>query len=222
MSAVTKRRRFLLPEMEGRSARWYARQRNTPNQVTQFRTQAAELTKGLAPGAAVLEVAPGPGILAIEMARLGFAVTGLDVSHTMVEIAREAASAAAVEVDFREGDASATPFAGGSFDLVVCQAAFKNFRQPLDALNEMARVLKPGGQAVIQDMNQEATGAAIAAEVREQGLTWLNGFITRRVLEGLRRRAYTPARFEQLAAASDFGGCKVYAKGIGLEVRLRK
>ena len=222
MSTATRPRRLLLPEMEGVTARWYARMRNTPSQVAQFRSQAGRLTKGLEPGSRVLEVAPGPGILAVEMARLGFAVTGLDISRTMVEIAVQRAAADAIEVEFRQGDATAMDFPDGSFDLVVCQAAFKNFRRPVEALNEMARVLRPGGRAVIQDMNREATAADIAAEVRQQQLGWFNGFITRRILEGLRRRAFTPARFEQLAAASAFGACAVSTEGIGLEVRLRK
>jgi len=123
------RRRHLLPEMEGLTARWYARQRGTPSQLALYRDQAARLTAGLADGAAVLEVAPGPGFHAIEVARLGrFPVTGLDISHTMVGIAGENATAAGVSVDFRLGDASAMPFADGSFDVIVCQAAFKNFR----------------------------------------------------------------------------------------------
>src|SRR5439155_561592 len=93
-----KERRLLLPEMEGMSARWYARQRGTPSQIAAFREQAAQLTRGIPAGAHVLEVAPGPGYLAIEIARLrGLSVTGLDISRTMVEIARENASAAEFE-----------------------------------------------------------------------------------------------------------------------------
>src|SRR5262245_27151270 len=92
---VRNRRRLLLPEMEGMTARWYARQRGTPSQVAVFREQAARLTAGLPSGADVLEVAPGPGYLAVELARPArFQVTGLDISRTMVEIAHENATAA--------------------------------------------------------------------------------------------------------------------------------
>src|SRR5262249_61918754 len=116
------RRRHLLPEMEGMTARWYARQRGTPSQIAVFREQAAQLTAGLPDGADVLEVAPGPGYLAIEMARRGhFRVIGLDISRTMVEIARENAAAAGVAVDFSRGDATAMQFADGSFDLIGWQ-----------------------------------------------------------------------------------------------------
>ena len=76
--------------MEGMVARWYARIRRSGSQIEEWRKQAAQLTDGLPDGADVLEVAPGPGYFAIEMARLGrFHVTGLDISHTFVEIATE-------------------------------------------------------------------------------------------------------------------------------------
>lgn len=223
MSAELHRRRYLLPEMEGMTARWYARQRGTPSQLALYREQAAALTAALPDGAAVLEVAPGPGYFAIEVAGLGrFRVTGLDISRTMVEIAREQAAAAGVAVDFQNGDATAMPFADGSFDLIVCQAAFKNFRRPVSALDEMHRVLRPGGLAVIQDLRKEATAADIDREVRNQGLGAVNGFITRRVLAGLRNRAYTTAQFERLVADSRFSSGTFHSDGIGLEVRLRK
>ena len=61
----------LVPEMEGPLARWYARQRATESQIKAVRQHAARLTDGLASGARVLEIAPGPGYLAIEIARLG-------------------------------------------------------------------------------------------------------------------------------------------------------
>ena len=93
----------------------------------------------------MLEVAPGPGYFAIEMARLDrLRVTGLDISHTFMEIARENARQAGVSVDFQQGNTSNMPFAEGSFDLIICQAAFKNFSQPSKAINEMYRVYVAG------------------------------------------------------------------------------
>jgi len=208
--------------MEGMTARWYARQRGTPSQISTVRRQAAELT-GALPSGDVLEVAPGPGYLAIEIARLGhFRVTGLDISHTMVEISRENAAAAAVTVDFRQGDATEMPFADGSFDLIVCQAAFKNFRQPVSALNEMHRVLRPGGRAVIQDLRKEASSSDINREVENQNLGAVSRFITKRILAGLRSRAYSAIQLERLVTESNFRDCEINADGIGLEVRLTK
>jgi ubiquinone/menaquinone biosynthesis C-methylase UbiE len=209
--------------MEGIVARWYSGLRSSESQIDLWRKQAAELTEGLPNGAAVLEVAPGPGYFAIEVARLGrFEVAGLDISRTFVEIASENARQAGVSVDFRLGSAAEMPFADGSFDLIVCQAAFKNFAQPGGALDEMHRVLREGGTAVIQDMNKGATAADIGREVSGMGVGRVSRLMTRVTLSGLRRRAYTTEGFRELAAASAFGTCEIQARGIGLEVRLRK
>jgi ubiquinone/menaquinone biosynthesis C-methylase UbiE len=157
------------------------------------------------------------------MARLGrFHVTGLDISHTFVGIARENARQAGVSVDFQQGDASSMPFADGSFDLIVCQAAFKNFSRPGKAIDEMHRVLRDGGTAVIQDLRKDASDAAIRDEVDRMRLGPVNAFMTRQALGMLRRRAYTKEQFERLAAASAFGGCEIETSGIGMEVRLKK
>ena len=49
------------------------------------------------------------------------------------------------------------PFDSGSFDFVYCRAAFKNFSEPIRAIDEMNRVLKPGGKAVIVDLRKDAS-----------------------------------------------------------------
>jgi ubiquinone/menaquinone biosynthesis C-methylase UbiE len=219
----TRRWRLKGPEMEGPIARWYARVRGSQSQIEAYRKQAAQLTAGLLDGAKVLEVAPGPGYLSIEMARLRrLRVTALDISHTFVEIGSENARRAGVTVDFRQGDVASMPFEAASFDLIVCQAAFKNFALPRTALGEMHRVLGAGGTAVIQDMSHDATHAAIEEEVRGMDLGRLSSFMTKATLERLRKRAYSPLRFELLVAESPFQTCEITTAGIGLEVRLKK
>lgn len=218
-----RQKRFKVPKMEGATARWYARQRGSRSQIEAYREQAAQLTEGLPSGADVLEVAPGPGYLAVEMARLGgIHVTGLDISHSFVEIASENARQAAVSVDFRHGDAESMPLDSESFDLIVCQAAFKNFARPVDALNEMHRVLRTGGTAVIQDMSRDASGADIDHEVKRMEIGGPSAFMTKWTLAALRLRASSRAQFEHLAAASAFRTCTIQMEGIGMEVRLEK
>jgi len=215
--------RFKGPEMEGVVARWYARIRGTGSQIEGYRKEAERLTGSLPAGARVLEVAFGPGYLAIELARLGrFQVTGLDVSHTFVKIATGKAREAGVSADFHQGDSAVMPFEADTFDLIVCQAAFKNFVHPASALSEMHRVLRIGGTAVIQDMSSDATHAAIEREVEGMHLGRVSSFTTKGTLEMLKRRAYSPARFESLAAESPFQTCTITTEGIGLEVRLTK
>jgi ubiquinone/menaquinone biosynthesis C-methylase UbiE len=216
-------RRKLIPEMEGASARRYATIRGTDAQLQEYRRQAAQIAETLTDGAAVLEVAPGPGYLSVELAKLGrYQITGLDVSATFVALAQQLAERAGVTVDFRQGDVAAMPFDDGQFDLIICQAAFKNFGQPLTAINEMHRVLRPGGRSIIQDMSADASGRAIKAEVAGMGVGPVSGLTTRVILTWLRRRAYSARQFEELAERSEFGTATVAAGGIGLEVTLLK
>jgi len=208
--------------MEGRAARLYARVRQSEAQQASFREQAARFVADLPEGAEILEVAPGPGYLAAEMARSGrVRVTGLDVSHTMLEIAAGTARAVGVSVTLRHGDVRAMPFADMSFERIVCQAAFKSFPEPLRALDEMHRVLRPGGQAIIQDMRGDATGRAIAREAATAG-HGLARLWVRLALTGLRRQALTPAQFDALARRSAFGPGVITQNALGLEVRLTR
>jgi ubiquinone/menaquinone biosynthesis C-methylase UbiE len=219
-----REKRFkLIPEMEGRQARWYARQRRSGGQPAAYRARAAELAAALPDGAAVLEVAPGPGYLAVELARGGrVGVHGVDVSRTMVQIAAEHAAEQGVEADFRQGDVADLPFPDATFDLVVTQAAFKNFTAPVRALDEIHRVLKPGGTAIVEDMSADATDTDIAAEVDAMALNRVNTFVTNAALHVLRRRAYGRATFEALAERSRFGTAEITTAGITVTVTLRK
>ncbi|HLH94407.1 MAG TPA: class I SAM-dependent methyltransferase [Xanthobacteraceae bacterium] len=207
--------------MEGPVASWYAR--NTASSAGEFAELARRVAAELTPGAAVLEIAPGPGYLAIELARRGpWQVTGLDISHSFVRIASENAARAGVAVSFRHGNAAAQPFAPCSFDFIVCRAAFKNFADPIGALTEMHRVLLPRGTALIIDMRKDATDAAVDDQVSRMGLGTLSRWMTRMILKSLRRRAYSGQDFERMIAASPFGRGEINAAPLGFEVRLMK
>src|SRR5262249_6178832 len=147
--------------MEGVIAGWYAR--NTGRDMHRFTDAAHLVSERVRPGGDVLEVAPGPGYLAIELAKRGYHVTTLDISRSFVRIARENAEANGVTIDVRYGNASAMPLPDASFDFVVCMAAFKNFSNPLGAINEMYRVLRPGGESAILDLRKDASLQDIAS-----------------------------------------------------------
>ena len=113
----------------------------------------ARLLLGLGEGENVLDVACGPGNFSREFARAvgpqGF-VAGLDASRTMLERGVEENRRAAVEnLVLVRGDATAMPFADLSFDGVCCFAALHLFDDPFGALDEMRRVLAPGGRIAV-------------------------------------------------------------------------
>jgi ubiquinone/menaquinone biosynthesis C-methylase UbiE len=208
--------------MEGVIASWYAK--STGANLAEFETEAARIGARLAPGARVLEIAPGPGYLAVALARSGdFRVTGLDISRSFVRIASENAARAGCAVEFIEGDAAAMPFAADTFDFIVCRAAFKNFTDPDGALREMHRTLRDGGEAVIIDMSRDASDVEIDAHVEAMKLPWVDALMTRTILKHpLRNAAYSRADFDHMATASPFNGAEIREESIGLEVWLRK
>jgi ubiquinone/menaquinone biosynthesis C-methylase UbiE len=207
--------------MEGPIASWYAK--NTAGDTRRFAMWVRRYAEALPSGASVLEVAPGPGYMAIALAQRGLRVTGLDISHSFVRIARENARRAGVDVDFQHGNASGMPFPDGTFDFATCHAAFKNFADPVGALDELHRVLKPGGHASIVDLRKEASWAEIEEEVRGMGLSAVNAFLTRLTFRTvLLRSAYTRPALEAMVARSRFGRGEIVREGIGFELRLSR
>ncbi len=208
--------------MEGAVAKWYASL--TRKSMDEFKALAQRTAAQLPPRSSVLEVAPGPGYFAIELAKLGdYRITGLDISETFVEIARRQAAQAGVQVDFQRGDASSMPLWNETFDLVVCRAAFKNFTEPKRALEEMYRVLKPGGKALIIDLRRDATPESIAQAVAGMQVGAVNGAITRLTFRFmLLKRAYSKQDFEDLISETEFGSAEIREDLIGLEITLTK
>ena len=94
-------------------------------------------------GKRVLDIATGPGYVAARAAERGADAVGLDFSETMLAYARSRAPA----VEFVQGDATALPFADGSFDAVTCAFLLLHLGRPEAAPAEAARVLVPGGRA---------------------------------------------------------------------------
>ncbi len=206
--------------MEGAVARWYASL--TYKSLDEFRALARRVAEQVPPGSQILEVAPGPGYFAIELAKLGdYQVTGLDISHTFVEIARGKAGQAGVKVDFRHGDAAHMPFADGSFDFLFCRAAFKNFSEPVRALEEMYRVLKPGGCAQVIDLRRDAPMQSISQAVEGMRLGRMDALLTKLTFRFmLLRRAYTRQDFEQFLSQTKFGPNDINESSLGLELSL--
>jgi ubiquinone/menaquinone biosynthesis C-methylase UbiE len=207
--------------MEGAIARWYTK--NTGRDLRRFEGAARAVSERVSPPGRVLEVAPGPGYLSVELAKRGYEVAAVDISRSFVRIVAERAKEAGVAIDIRQGDAAAMPFDDASFDYVVCMAAFKNFASPVGAIDEMYRVLRPGGQASIYDLRKGAAREDIEAEVRGMRLSALNRMLTRWTFRHmLLKSAYTVERIEEMARESRFQRGRVSQDGIGFELLLTK
>jgi SAM-dependent methyltransferase len=110
-----------------------------------------------------LEVACGPGLIARAMAPRVGSVVGLDLTPAMVEKARAEAAAARVEnVSFEFGDATALDLPDDSLDGAITRFSLHHIPAPVRALEEMRRVVRPGGYVVVADHVTDDDGAAAA------------------------------------------------------------
>jgi demethylmenaquinone methyltransferase / 2-methoxy-6-polyprenyl-1,4-benzoquinol methylase len=143
-----------LPETQVRAmfdriARVYDRMNSvmTAGMHHRWRERAADLAR-VGPGSRALDVGTGTGDLAIELARRGAAVTGLDFAPAMLEVARRKAP----EIAFERGDALALPHGDGEFDAVTVGFGARNFSDLDRGLREMARVTRAGGRVVVLEI----------------------------------------------------------------------
>jgi len=208
--------------MEGFIARQYDKSAQR-DMADLYRTWATKLSGGLAEGDKVLEIAPGPGYLAIELAkRRNLKIIGLDISETFVAIARRNAQSAGVNIDFQHGNVSAMPFENEKFDFLMCTSSFKNFSEPIKALNEMYRVLKPGAKAWISDLRRDVSTETIDSFVNDtmkiRGLAGI--FMKYTFKHTLRPRALTRAQFKELIAKTPFTKVEITENPMDLEVLL--
>lgn len=138
-------------------------------------------------GVMVLDVGTGDGTYAIEAARRGALVTGLDVQVEMLVAARARGAERRLAIEFEVGRAEALPFDEGRFDVVLAVTVLCFVEDPRAAVREMARVLAPGGRLVLGELSRHSLWAV---ERRARGWlgarTWKRAkFWSRRELVGL-------------------------------------
>lgn len=105
------------------------------------------------PGTRALDLACGTGDIAFALAARGARVTGLDITHRMLQLARAKKQTAA----FVTGDMMALPFPAGQFDLITTGYGIRNVPELIPALAEIHRVLRPGGTLLSLDFNRPAS-----------------------------------------------------------------
>jgi ubiquinone/menaquinone biosynthesis C-methylase UbiE len=116
------------------------------------------------PGLRSLDVACGPGRVALAFADVVADTTGLDMAPRMLDRARElAAEKGRSNIAWDIGDALALPYADATFDVVTTRLSWHHLEVPERALDEMVRVCKPGGRIVVCDAVAPAdAGRAVA------------------------------------------------------------
>jgi SAM-dependent methyltransferase len=102
----------------------------------------------------VLEAGYGIGLVAEALAKSGWEVTAIDPSTDALAALRHKFSKGSLGGDFEQADVDKLPFANQSFDAVVSINAIEFAQNPLEAVQEITRVLVPGGRAVIATFNK--------------------------------------------------------------------
>jgi len=124
-------------------------QRMTEATIGKVEVRASEL---------VLDIGCGRAIDAVELARRGGKCSGLEPSRKMIDHAQKHIADNGMEMNLAQGAGEYLPFKVNSFDKVMCKGALDHFPYPAKAVEEMARVLKPQGKAIISIANFESLG----------------------------------------------------------------
>lgn len=206
-------------EIKGNKAIYYDRI-TREHRMGEIKEQAKEVAKNIKDGDSVLEIASGSGYLSIELSKIGkYKITGMELSKDLTEIATRNAKEAGVEINFQQGNVSKMPFQSNMFNFIVCVLAFKNFKEPLKALEEMYRVLKPGGTALIMDLNRRASMKATKKVAENMGLKGITAYIAGAIQ---RSAAYSKDEFNTCISQTEFKDYEIRDSGMGFSVYLKK
>jgi len=124
-------------------------------------------------GLSLLDLGCGGGLLSEPMARLGFAVTGLDAAERNVRIANAHALRTGVTVRYRSGTAEALTTESAAFDVVLNMEVVEHVADVGEFLATSAALIKPGGLTFVATLNKTAKSFALAKIGAEYILRWL-------------------------------------------------
>ena len=169
----------------------------------------ARLLLGLRPGDGVLDVACGPGNFSRAFAgAVGDSglVVGIDASSTMLErAAADTRRSGARNLTFVRGSATDLPFVDDSFDAVCCFAALHLFDDPLAGLDEMTRVITPGGRIALMTSVQRQLAPRGPAKPLAERLSGMRVFGQDEVVRALQERGFTDVH-QRLSGLVQFVG----------------
>ena len=139
--------------IEGRSSRFYDFQARWLLRRV-YRRLAADIAAVAPPGADVLDLGTGPGVLLVELGRVrpDLRLTGIDLSADMITNASRNLRRAGTRGSVQVGDVADLPFPDDSFDLAVSSLSLHHWEQPEAVVSHLARVLRPGGKVMIYDL----------------------------------------------------------------------
>jgi ubiquinone/menaquinone biosynthesis C-methylase UbiE len=195
-------------------------------QMRLLRRFVARSARRMQPHGQAVDLGCGPGHLVVELARMapGLHVTGVDLSDEMLARAEACARQSGLQerISFRKGDAAQIPFPDRSLDLAVSTLSLHHWSEPVAVLDEIERVLRPGGAFLVFDLRRDVAAPLYL-------LLW---FVThcvvppalRRVDEplGSRNAAYTPHEAAKLARQSRLSRWQVTSGPLWLTIESKE
>jgi len=136
--------------------REYARWRKSYLGALTERTEEEAIFRlaGDVKGKVLLDLGCGDGTYSIAAFQRGARVTGLDISDAMLDSAQHRAAACGASVEWRQASAESLPYDSGTFDVVLAVTILCFVRHPLQVVQEVSRVLRPGGLFVIGELGR--------------------------------------------------------------------
>ncbi len=163
----------------------------------------------------ILEIGPGPGYIGLEWLKVNpdSTLTGLEISTEMIKTAKRNSKSYGLEssVHYVEGNCIHMPFENDTFDAVISNGSLHEWESPIDAFNEIYRVLKPSGRFCITDMRRDVSPfikwfiyhSTKPKEIRPGFITSFNA-------------SYTPAELTQLLTKTSFTNFTIEKEFFGL------
>lgn len=115
------------------------------NNDTDFNHTLRLLIKNIPPGAKVIDMGAGVGLVALEMARMGYDTTAVDCNPDVIEAAKKLADEMELDIDFRIDDIVDPDLPARSFDVVIARNSVWNLEDPMKAYAQWKNLLRPNG-----------------------------------------------------------------------------
>ncbi len=222
MSNLFQTLKQLLSEgVEGYFAIKYAEfARNSEEMQNEYR-RLAEKVVSLFEGGKLLEIGPGPAYVSIEIAKRlpKVEIIGLEISDTMIEIAKKNAKEHEVseKITLKKGDASKMPLEDSEFDFVITSGSLHHWKKPTQVVDEIYRVLRPGCRALVSDLMKDAP--------KEKVDDFANKIDSKLMRWGLKhsfKESYTARQIEQMIKSTHFREIEITEEEISMGIILRK
>jgi len=194
--------------------------RNSEEMQNEYR-RLAEKVVSLFEGGKLLEIGPGPAFVSIEIAKRlpKVEIIGLEISDTMIEIAKKNAKEHEVseKITLKKGDASKMPLEDSEFDFVITSGSLHHWKKPIEVINEISRLLKPGCKALISDLRKDAPERNIkefANKIDSKLMRWglMHSF----------REGYTAKQIENMIKTTNFQKAQIKEEEISMQIILTK